>query len=96
MNKLRLFKAPLTVLPKNVGRLFFSATILHNYCINEGDIGEPFDPDKDRPLPDEYYQEECVRSARGYSRMRLLMVESIANQGLERPQQNISRNGIRR
>ena len=95
VNKWRLFKSPLNVHTKNVGKLFYSATLLHNFCINEGDIGEPFDPDKDRPLPDEYYQEECVRSVKGYSRMRLLMVESIANQGLERPQQNISRNGIR-
>ena len=68
MNKWRLFKTPLNVLPKNVdGRLFFSATLLQKFCINEGDIGEPYDVVKDQLLPDAHYQQTRVNSVKGYS-----------------------------
>ena len=81
---------------KNVGKLFYCATILHNFCINQGDVErEPYDPEKDRPLPPEYYEQPRMQSARGYSRMRSFMVDAIERNGMERPQRNVARNSTR-
>ena len=78
-----------------------TATILHNFCINERPDEEQFDRDEhmdvdgSSPLPEEYYIQPRVRNTRGCSYMREIMVDRIQGKSLERPQQNIERNGRR-
>ena len=95
VNKFRLFRSPLTVHIKNVAKMFYCATLLHNFCINEKEVCEPFDPNKDRPLPEAYYDQPQVETVRGTSTLRNIMVNRIHRKGLERPAENIVRNGRR-
>ena len=70
--------------------------MLHNFCIDEGaDTEDQFDPDKDRPLPQEYYELQPTASIKGHSKMREKMVEAIENKGYQRPRYNVIRNGNR-
>ena len=99
MNKWRLFCTPLSVSILNVGKMFKTATILHNFYIDEkpddGVDRDDHDVDGTDPLPAEYYIQPRVRNTRGSSYMRAIMVERIKGKSLERPQQNIARNGRR-
>jgi DDE superfamily endonuclease len=94
VNKWRIFKHPLQVKLKNVGKVFICATILHNYCINEGeddnnDAAILNDSDGDSTfVPSDI----ATISIQGNSMMRDILVDEIATMGLSRPSYNLQRN----
>ena len=98
VSKWRIFKKPLNIKLKNVGRLFLCATRLHNFCIDNRESGHrekkngtcesstskliPFIPSDIR-----------VASIPGNSMMRDVLVQEIASMVLARPVYNLERNG---
>ncbi len=96
VNKWGIFKRPLQVNLKNVGKVFMCATRLHIFCINEGDIEngrtnivtEP--AENTMPVPCDVIPIPIGNN----SVMRVIVVDKIANLGLLRPFYNIERNGL--
>ncbi|MBV5267579.1 MAG: transposase family protein, partial [Burkholderiaceae bacterium] len=107
VNKWRIFRRPLQIQLKNVGKVFLCATRLHNFCINEGslpdDDGDDEDPDEDpstRPgggpagvSPATFIPSTVTpASVQGNSVMRDFLVDKIKSNALSRPAYNLKRN----
>jgi len=56
VSKWRVLKSPLNVALKNATRMIYYGTILHNFCINEGDIVPDPQLGDPRVLPPEMYR----------------------------------------
>jgi hypothetical protein len=97
MSKWGLFKWPLQIWLKNVGKLFMCATRLHNFCINEGfDNGDSVSDDdaadvNSTPL----MNNPNVVSVPGSLFMRNMLVAEIQSMSLTRPVYNLQRNNER-
>ena len=94
MSKWGLFKRPLQIRLKNVGRLFMCATRLHNFCINEefynDDIVNDDDSADDNLTP--VMNDPSVVSVPGSLFMRNVFVAEIQSMSLTRPVDNLQRN----
>jgi DDE superfamily endonuclease len=97
MSKWGLFKRPLQMRLKNVGRLFMCATRLHNFCINEefhdGDSVSDDDSADVNFTP--VMNNPSVVSVPGSSFMRNIVVAEIQSMSLTRPVYNLQRNNER-
>jgi hypothetical protein len=91
VSKWRIFRHPLQVKLKNVGKVFLCATRLHNYCMNE-----EF-PDSTSILSDNedltfFTSDDTVTAIKGNSMMREIVLQEITTMGLSRPMYNVQRN----
>jgi hypothetical protein len=80
---------------KNVGKVFICATILHNYCINEGDDDNNNNGEGMNDLDgmSSFVPSDIATiSIQGNSMMRDILVDKIADMGLSRPSYNLQRN----
>jgi len=93
VSKWKVLKLPLNVALKNTTRMIYCCTILHNFCINEGDIVPGLQPGDPSELPPEYYVSRG-RSIRGQSQMRQYVLDKVNEHGLSRPFYNVLRNDI--
>jgi DDE superfamily endonuclease len=105
VNKWRIFRRPLQVRLKHVGRLFLCATRLHNFCIDERLLDEEEtkgpvharaprahdEADEQRPL---CYVPSTIKpsSIQGNSIMRDRLLAKIKRENLRRPAHNMQRN----
>jgi hypothetical protein len=88
-----LFRRPLQVNLKNVGRIFMCAAQLHNYCEDERLVlpVEVTEVDDDVVvLP--FLQSDVTEQVAGNSLMRDILVDQVYNSGFSRPAQNRRRN----
>jgi hypothetical protein len=87
VNKWRIFKHPLQVKFKNIGKVFICATILHNFCINEGDDYNNNNKGMDDldGMSSFIPSDIATISIQGNSMMRDILVDKIAHMGLLRP-----------
>eukprot|EP00918_Siedleckia_nematoides_P051513 GHVU01112812.1.p1 GENE.GHVU01112812.1~~GHVU01112812.1.p1 ORF type:complete len:135 (+),score=3.17 GHVU01112812.1:470-874(+) len=96
VTKWRVFRSPLAVKLRNVGRVINTAARLHNYCIAARCGVAPVDIEPvfaTRTGTLGYVpSEHGLRSVPGYSALRARIVEQIHSQGMRRPQWNIQRN----
>jgi hypothetical protein len=107
VNKWRIFRRPLQVRLKNVGKVFLCATRLHNFCINERLLDDDFDDDDDdddppNPKAVSGHEEQnpirfvpstvAVASVQGNSVIRDFLVDEIKSNALSRPAHNLQRN----
>ena len=98
VNKWRIFRRPLQVRLKNVGKVFLCASMLHNFCIDEGSSLD--DDDESSPAATDLEGGEVtfvpssvqVASVQGNSVMRDFLVEQIKSNALTRPAHNLRRN----
>ena len=93
VSKWRVLKSPLNVALKNATRMIYCCTILHNFCISEGDIVPDPQLGDPRELPPEYYVSRG-RSIRGQSHMRQYVLDKVNGHGLSRPFHNVQRNDV--
>jgi len=93
VSKWGILKSPLNVALKNATRITYCCTILHNFCINEGDIVPDLQAGDPSELPPEYYV-SCDRSIRGQSQMRQYVLDKVNEHVLSRPFHNVLRNDI--
>ena len=101
VSKWRIFRRPLQVRLKHVGRLFLCATRLHNYCINErllhqeGEGAQPAPPaGEDNIVQPLNYVPATIQASSipGNSMMRDRLVDKIKRENLRRPAYNMQRN----
>jgi len=95
VNKWGIFKRPLQVQLKNVGKVFICATRLHNFCINEGDADSGLNSNAACDLTNIVHtisDDIVTMTIPNNSIMREIVLEDIANLGLLRPAYNLERN----
>lgn len=94
MKKWLLFKRPLQIRLKNVGRVFMCATRLHNFCINEHVVQNTalVSVGEEEPLNDYIPSDIALANVAGNSVLRDLVVAEIQQHCLTHPSQNIKRN----
>jgi hypothetical protein len=97
MSKWGLFKRPLQIRLKNVGRLFMCATRLHNFCINEGfhDGDSVSDNDAADVNSTPLMNDPNVVSVPGSLFMQNMLVAEIQSMSLTRPVRSLQRNNER-
>ena len=87
--KWQIFRRPLQVRLKNVGKIFLCATRLHNFCIDQGEPSENSVNSLEDSIP---ASTTPVANNRGNSEIRNLLVDKIRNEGYFRPGYNVDRN----
>jgi DDE superfamily endonuclease len=99
VNKWQIFKRPLQVELKHLGKLFMCATRLHNFCISEqleSGMADPLLQQQQDIVRESGFLPSVapltVTSVRGNSIMRDLLVEHIQSMALSRPAYNLRRN----
>jgi hypothetical protein len=90
VNKWRIFKNPTSVKIRNIGRLVMCATRLHNFCINEGEIVSDIMEEQFTYISSD--NEDSVVNVDGNSMMRDIIVNELKENGLLRPNYNLTRN----
>lgn len=96
VNRWAIFRRPLQVKLKHVGRLFLCATRLHNYCINErlnSMIDEAVPEMQPEGMPLNYIPGDVrITAIPGNSMMRDKLLDKINRENLRRPAHNLQRN----
>ena len=97
VNKWRIFKQPLQVSLKKVGKVFMCGTRLDSFCINEGEADNVLTNDASHDIIETVLAipaQENLSTIPRNSIMRDIVVEEIARMGLSRPVYNLERNRL--
>ena len=97
-NKWRIFKKPLEVPLRCVGKIILASFWLHNFCINQREekIPQAANPDTHKPRYEQYLDDmgnsQLSQIIGGIGTTREYLRRQLHAQGFIRPQYNIDRN----